>query len=82
MMLSSTVMPRNSAMFWKGNLLQEAVKNAIVMVHDIDLPLVSQTPRNVQNTVKSMSCTMSTKMNRTAVDRGPGRHGQRVDGSA
>jgi hypothetical protein len=30
-----------------GNVLQKSVKNAIVMAHDIDLLLVSQTPRNV-----------------------------------
>ncbi|MBU1174053.1 MAG: hypothetical protein KKH72_01525, partial [Alphaproteobacteria bacterium] len=50
----------------------EDMKNAIVVPHDIDLLLVSQTPRNVQNTVESMSCTLSRNLNRTAV----GRHGE------
>ena len=49
------------------NLLLYLMKNAIVVAHGIDLLLVSQTRPNVQNRVESMSCSLSTKLNRTAM---------------
>ena len=50
-----------------GNLLGDGVKDAIVMAHNIDPLLVSRCRRNIQKRVESMSCTLSTVLNRTAV---------------